>query len=423
MIGTLILKDLRRLRANWVGFVILMAMPMCITGLVGTVFGPSARNEEFPKIKLALVNEDENVIGDFILATTTGERSREFLDAVAADRDEAMDRINDNQLSAVVVIPSDFTERFLSGESPPAIELIKNPAQSFMPAITEELTRVVVEILNAVSLNLSEEMPEVAKVLEGSGVPDTARIAQVITRVGDRLERAEDYVFPPIIGYDQASETEAADDAESSANGGFNIFAFVMPGVVAMFLLFVAEGSVKDVIVERRNKTLNRFRTLRPHLASYFVAKSIYAVVVVMISASIMLFGGGWIFGIHWQSPVETALLTFAYAIFCVGFAFFLIAVIYRERLIVILTTIFIMLISFFGGSMMPSGELPPIIRDHISPWMPNHVYAQTIKRLQFDMPGPDWTVSCSWLLIIGLGMLGVAVGLFQMRLRQAAEE
>ena len=48
MLVTLIKKDLRRLRANWIGLVILLAMPICITGLVGGTFGRAARSGELP---------------------------------------------------------------------------------------------------------------------------------------------------------------------------------------------------------------------------------------------------------------------------------------------------------------------------------------------------------------------------------------
>lgn len=35
MISAILEKDLRRLRANWTGFVVLLAMPLCITALSG----------------------------------------------------------------------------------------------------------------------------------------------------------------------------------------------------------------------------------------------------------------------------------------------------------------------------------------------------------------------------------------------------
>ena len=64
MLVTLIKKDIARLCVNWRSLLILLAMPLCITGLVGTVFGPAARTGEMPRIKLAIVDEDVTYIVD-----------------------------------------------------------------------------------------------------------------------------------------------------------------------------------------------------------------------------------------------------------------------------------------------------------------------------------------------------------------------
>lgn len=421
MLGTLIKKDLQRLRVNWRGFAILLAMPLCITGLVGSVFGPAARSGEMPRIKIAVVNEDDEVIGGLLTNAMTGEQAAEFLDASHTVRDQAMQLVNDNQISAVVVIPTDFSTEFLAGKQTPRIELIKNPAQAYMPAITEELLRVVAELLNAVSQNLMVEMPEFIEVFEEDGAPDTVKLAKVITRIGNKFERSEAYLFPPIIGLESVEEQNESDS--QATGGGFNIFAFVMPGMAAMFLLFAANGSTSDLFVERRTKTLDRYRTICSGLSPLFVAKSIYSLVVVLFSAVTILVGGGLIFGITWKCVLEMTLLTLSYSVFCVGFAYLLIAVIYREKLASILNTVAIMMMAFLGGSMMPTQNLPPVIRDTIAPCMPNYAFAESIKRLQFDTPGPHWAASSLGLVTCGSVMLIVAIMLFQRRLIQGAAE
>ena len=409
------------MRANWMGFVILLAMPMCITALVGTVFGPSARNNEVPRIKIAYVNEDENALGNFLAGGLVSEQAQEFLDVTVTDRDTALRLINDNEISAVLIVPENFSQQYLSGEHTPDLELIKNPAQSFMPAITEELVRVMVEALNAVSLNLRDELPEISKVFDDSDSPDMLRLARTIEQLGEKIERAEGYVFPPVIGYKE-SVVESADSATDS-DSGFNVFAFVMPGLVAMFLLFTADTAARDLIVERRSKTLTRFRTFRTGLLSFFVAKSFYVLTVTLIAACIMMIGGGLIFGIDWVNPAQIAVLTMSYSAFSVGFAFLIVSVVYRERLISIFSSVTIMLIAFFGGSMLPSNSLPPFIRNMISPYMPNYVFAEAIKRLQFDRSGPHWATATMVLAVTGVVMLVVSVFLFQRRLNQGAQE
>ena len=422
MLGTLIKKDLARLRVNWRNFLILLAMPMCITGLVGTAFGPAARSGDMPRIKLAIVNEDNHVIGGMLTGVASGEQSKKYLDPVVTDRTEATRLINDNKISAVIIVPANFSAKFLAGDEAPAIELIKNPAQSYMPAITEELARVVTELLNAVSQNLLSEAPELVEILEDSGAPDVAKLTRVVTRIGKRFERAEDYLYPPIIGLNR-TKGEAKQDAKQEENPkpAFNIFAFVMPGLVAVFMLFTAEGTTRDLFAEKRNKTLDRFRTFSVRLLPFLLAKSVYSILVILISAAIMLIGGALIFGITWKHPAELTCVTIAYSVFCVGFAYLLVAIIYRENLTAMLNTVVIMLIGFLGGSMMPPQSLPSFIRNTISPWMPNYVFAESVKRLQMDHDGPHWTTASTELLLVGAVMLIVATAVFQRRLQAGA--
>lgn len=370
---------------------------------------------------MAIVDEDQGLLGGLITSAAANEQARESLEIVVLDRAAAMSRINDNEISAVLVLPKDFSRTYLAGQSAPSIELIKNPAQSFMPTISEELVRVLVELLNAVSLNLAAELPEVSAMFEGSGLSSVQRFANVAERLGDRLERSEAYLFPPIIGMEEYDAT-STEPEQAGTGGGFNVIAFVMPGLIAMFLLFSAEAAAKDLIVERRSRTLTRYQTLAPSLFPLYVAKSMYALIVTLLAAAIMLVGGSWLFGITWDSPWKISLLTIGYAVFCVGFAFTLIAVIFRERLIAILTTMVIMFIGFFGGSMLPADDLPLLIRNHISPWMPNYVFAQSIKQLQFDSPGPEWSTAATVLAMTGIVLLAASMLLFQSRLRRAVE-
>lgn len=102
--------------------------------------------------------------------------------------------------------------------------------------------------------------------------------------------------------------------------------------------------------------------------------------------------------------------------VWCVGFAYLLVAVIYREQLAAMLNRVVIVLIGFLGGSMMPSNTLPPFIRDTISPWMPNYIFAEATKRLQLDFDGPHWPIASAALT--GAAMLVIATALFQRRSR-----
>ena len=57
----------------------------------------------------------------------------------------------------------------------------------------------------------------------------------------------------------------------------------------------------------------------------------------------------------------------------------------------------------------MPTQNLPPIIRDVVAPVMPNHLFAEGVKRLQFGREGPDWMLASIGLSVTGATSAPVA--------------
>ena len=57
MLWTLLIKDLRRVWHNPWPYLINLALPLCITALIGLVFGPSTQGGGLGQIKLAVVDE------------------------------------------------------------------------------------------------------------------------------------------------------------------------------------------------------------------------------------------------------------------------------------------------------------------------------------------------------------------------------
>ena len=415
VIWTLFRKDLLRARRNYWSFVVSLAMPLFITGIIGVIFGPSSSGKGIPRIKVAIVDEDGSVLADFLRNAFNrggdGDQPRYF-EPVITDREEAMQLIEGNEISAVMVIPNNFAASYLSGQKPPALELIKNPAQSFMPAIVEELLGVVVEGLNAAHQNLMSEFPAIVETFENREMPDFRKLSEVVEQVGAKFEQAEHYVFPPLITYEKETVAKIASETQPIRRD-FNIFGFILPGLAAMFLLFLADGAVLELYREREFRTLERVRTLHPSLLPFVISKGIYAVVLLLISAAIMFGMGGAFFRIQWQQPLQLFVLIFCYSVFSVGFVSVIASFMKTQTRAAILNSMIIMLMAFVGGSMMPSHTLPDILGKHISPWFPNYWFAEAVKVVQFSIEGPSWIYSSARLLVLGIILLGIAAHLF----------
>src|SRR5436309_5988342 len=196
MLWTLLLKDLSRARHNPWPYLINLALPLCITALIGLVFGPSSKGGGLGQIKVAVVDDDDSVLSTLLRGAMNQGDFKKHLEARFLEREEALKQIHDNKISAVLIIPKGFTQTYLAGERRVALELVKNPAQSVYPAILEELLQVTVAGLNAVARNLRSDLPEWKDVFEREGRPDMKRIADLLVRPGNRFEKAEHYLVP-----------------------------------------------------------------------------------------------------------------------------------------------------------------------------------------------------------------------------------
>jgi ABC-type transport system involved in cytochrome c biogenesis permease component len=409
MLWTLLIKDLKRARRNPWPYLINLALPLCITGLIGLAFGPSSKDSGLGQIKMAVVDDDDSVLGSLLRGAMNQGDFKKHLEARFLERTDALKQIHDNKISAVLIIPNGFTRAYLAGEGRVGLELIKNPAQSFYPAILEELLRVAVTGLNAIARNLRSDLPEWKDVIEKEGRPDMRRIAGLLVRVGDKFEKAEHYLFPPLVGYETAKQAKAKTEGP-----GINIFAFLLPGMAAMFLLFLADHAIRDLYHENQARTLDRFRTLHDRLLPFVISKVVLAMALVGLGSMVMFGGGALIFGIHWEKPLEMIAVILAFGLFAAGFMAVIAALARNERRANALNSVLVMCLSFVGGSFFPARQLPPVFRDHISPLLPNYWFIESLRGLQSGAREMAWVWAVLKLFVFGLALVIAASWIFQ---------
>jgi ABC-type multidrug transport system permease subunit len=295
-------------------------------------------------------------------------------------------------------------------------ELVKNPAQSFYPAIVEESMRVLVTALNALSRNLHGDFPEWLEILEKKDRPDLQAIARLTGRLGETVDRLEGYLFPPLVGYEKETRSK-----EKDAGGTVNIFGYLLPGLAAMFLLYLADNSIRDLYREIRLRTFDRFRTVHHRVLPMISSKVVLSMTVVILGSAILFVGGGWFFRIEWNRPMPMAILILAYGLFASGFMALLAALALSERRADVLNNVIVLFLSFLGGSFFPARQLPAFLRDQVCPLMPNYWFIESVRGLQQGSGDVAWTASALKLAIIGVAFVLAAAALFQRSLAKGA--
>ena len=434
MLLVLLAKDLRRAWRNPLPWLINLALPLCMTALIGLAFGGKSDTGALGRIRFAVVDEDDSVLTGFLRGAANQRESGKYLEPVFLERAAALRQINDNKLSAVLIIPTNFTRNYLTGGEAVSLELIKNPAESIHPAVLEELLGAVVTALNAISRNFQSEFPEWREVIEGKR--DYHQVSALIERAGDKLKSARKYVNPPLVSYERetgASEPRTGDPKPAGSKAGaakgsasknapaFNLFAYLLAGMAGMFLLFLANNGMNDLHRELRQRTFERYHTLHQRLFPFIASKVVFTVVLLLFSSVVMLGGGAVIFRIHWQQPLALAALTLGYAAFAAGTMALLVSLMPDERRGTALSTIAAMALGIMGGCAFPPQNLPAFLREHVSPLLPSYWFTDTVRRLNFGDANVPWLLASLKLAAVSVVLIGLAAFVVRRRFKMGS--
>ena len=424
-LGVLLWKDLRRAWRNPAGWLVFLAIPLVITALIGAIFGPKSNTNALGRIRFAVVDEDNSVLSKFLRGGLNQGEGGQYLEPVFLSRAEALQQVQKEKLSAMLVIPAGFTHAYLASTNVVILELVKNPAQSIHPAVLEELLEVVVTGLDALKRNFGPDLPDWEAVLAGGG--DYHRVAELIVRAGDRVEAARKLLLPPRVSY--ARQSEAGKAEVPSTNGhqmakgtsapAFNIFGYLLPGMASMFLLFLGENASRDIRRELEQRTLQRFRTLHTRLYTFVGGKVVFCLVFLLLGSAVMLGGGGLLFRIDWRDPLALCVLTASYCAFASGLMMLVPALFGDHQSSQALGSVIAMALSLAGGSTFPARQLPAFMRDHVTSLMPNYWYIEAVRGTAFYPNPGNWLGAAVKLTLLGGALMLLAAFLLRKNLEK----
>ena len=425
MLRVLVAKDLRRAWRNPVPYLIHLCLPLVLTGLLGMVFGGVNRRDGggLGRIQVAVVDEDDSVVTRLLRGVLSQEQAARHMDAVFLPRAEALSRVTNNTVAAALIIPADFSRQYLVGEGRLTLELVKNPARQYHPAIIEEAAAVITTVLNAVARNFRPDLAEWRALFEAKQRPGFQEVGELVTKTGEKIGRAWRRLDPiPVIYQREAPpEPEGGGTVQATGTGpALNLFAFMLPGLTAMFLLFLADAAVRDLHREIRFRTFDRFCTLPPGVVVYVASKVLFAMVILVIGCVVLLGGGSLLFGFRWRDPVAVVGLALGLSVFSGGLMAALNAWIGGEKRADVINNLVGMVLGMASGCTFPTESLPLVLRQYVTPYLPPHWFLESVRATQFEgYAGGSWITPAVRMLLIG----GVLTLLAAWRLRRNLEK
>lgn len=363
-------KDLLRRRRRPLGTVILLLFPLIYAGVLALAFGGSG--ERVPKVQLLIANQDEGFLGDFLVGAFSANEAAQYFDVEEVSIEDGRTRMEAGEASALLVLPLELTDALLinpeAQSEPLELVLVRNPAQSILPRIAEEITSVLAEILSAGSYILSEPLTELRPFLDTDEAPTAAAVASVAVSSHQLIQAGSPYLFPPVIKL-EASTPSAEEDDDDSGGGADSIFFFILPGVTVFSLFMIGELCMRDLITELKQGTLQR-QLAGPVTLSTVVASKVAVTAVVATGCLLVISVIAWVQGAGMGDPLAALLLSAALILCVTGFAALIYGLAPDEGRGSTAGSVIFLVMAFTGGSFIPLNSLPPLLRQ-LSPLSP----------------------------------------------------
>lgn len=352
--------DVRRHLKSPVAILIYMAIPMVMTALIGIIFAPDEEGNTLPRIPVALVDHDKSVASKLLLGMFDADQMKKMFEVTVTDEADGRKRMEKGRASAMIVIPEKFTMDLLDARTT-ALTVVKNPAEQFLPDVVEELVNTVAVMLSAAVQAFAAEAKGIRALLEApvEAVP-WDRLGPELGRAQKKVSAAAKYLNPLLVGI-AAEEVKPANAKPSFTRT--DLFSIMLPGMAVMFLLFIVQTLMRDIISEREDGKLRRMMTtpLRPMelVGARLLGGWVMGVAVLLVMVAV----GTLIFKAYWGNFGVFLLLGAAASFWTAAFFGLFSALVRNRNQAGALGAPIILAFSLFGGSMMNPEAMPKALK------------------------------------------------------------
>jgi ABC-2 type transport system permease protein len=409
-------KDLRRRVRAPLATILLLAFPLVFSGLLALTFGGA--EAKVPKVRLLLEDRDGGLVAQLVAsAFSQGEAQKYFevkkVEGVAGDGAALIEK---EGATALLRLPKGFSDAVFAGR-PAQIELVESPAQSILPDIAEQVATVLAEGLSAASRLLRAPLEQL-RAQQGPGAPSDARVAEIAVLFNHALGGSRQYLLPPVVTLETAVREEPGAHPKRPAGGSSStsIFLLFLPGIAIYSLFNLADQSMRDLLVEARQKTLRR-QLAGPLTAGRVLAGKALATAALAAISIVLLSAIGAIVARRAVSFPGYILLSLAVVAAATGFASAVFALARNEKQGATLASLLSLLMAFAGGSFIPLNSLPAGLRA-LSPYSLMYWGADGYQKLVQEGAGLRGVLP-NVAILAGAGLLLVALSapLWQRRL------
>lgn len=405
----LVARDAVRFLRNPSRVLLTLAVPLALAGIFSLVFGGGGVD---PRIRVLLWDQDDTGIGTLLAQGMRGGDGAERLEVVLVG-EEGLAMMQRGEATALVRIPLGFLDRYLAGE-PVALEVVKNPAERFLPRLVHEGVQAGAVVLSQLSRVVGPELRDFGTMLDGERTPTTLEIGAFAERVATRVEAVGRSVFPPVITIATAPDESADASADGESDGqaaaakapASSPLDALFPGLAVLGALFVAQSAAREFHAERASGVLRRTLAGPVTIGTYVLSKTVSTFVMTMAGLAILV-SAGWALGVRWGSVPGIALVLVVTALAASGLLVLLSAITKTERHFEAVAIVVVMVSSMLGGAFFPTSAFPsflqPLTRATVGYWAGQGLAA-------FGARGPGFAAAATPVAVLAFAGLALTL-------------
>jgi len=363
---TLIIKNdiQRRLRAP-LATILFLVIPFAMTGLIGMIFDPGPGGEtRLPPIKVLLVDHDQNLASKFLIGAFDQKQLKDMFQVTIVSESEGEKLMKKGKASAMIIIPERFSLD-LADQKPCRLTVVKNPAEEFLPTVVEEFANTMAIGFSGLAQVFADEL-KIIKFIGDSSLEkiSIAELTPFLEMSRIKIMALKKYLSPMRIGLKTSTIAKSPKGTSAAAPPqGFNIFAYILPGMLIMFLLFIVEAFMREIQNERADGKIRRMMFSPLTSRELILARIFGGSLLGLLVSSLAMAVGALLFGIRWGNYLWLFLLLTVTCFWSASFFAMLNSFFKNKNQAGAFSSPIILVSAAFGGSMLPLEQIPSGMR------------------------------------------------------------
>ena len=341
-------KDLTRVLRDPVALAAWAAIPLSILLLLYFLFGRPEGVQ--PHGRLLVADEDGSLLSRGLASAFQQGPLESMFELERVEAAAGRARMQKGGATALLIIPKGFGGAVLANQ-PARVRLIKNPSQTILPGIAEEVLAISSDAVFYAHLMAGEQLRTLAAMHQAPTDAQVVAMSLAVHRLVTDLRR---YLSPPLIDLDTPTTTPPRKQ--------FDFAVLFFSGLAFLSILFMARGTSADLWQEHTSGTLRRLCMSAATPAAILAGKALAAGAVGFAISTVSLAVGRLALSIPVANfPLATLWLTAA------GLAAYCLMALLQMSASTrvggdLVSSFFLFPLAMLGGSFFPLATMPASI-------------------------------------------------------------